>query len=193
MITSFIGENSKGITNALILRHNRLCPTGSVTSFAGSNAPNGWLMCQGQDVNISVYSKLYDTIGTTYGVADLAGDFRLPDLRSRIPVGAGDGGDGLTNRVLGATGGAETHTLTSDEMPSHSHGVNDPGHIHTTSIQDGDQSVNTLTTQDAAASENEITVNTSLATTGITINSTGDGLPHNNMQPFIVLNYIIKY
>jgi microcystin-dependent protein len=194
MITSFIGQNSVPITRTLVLRHNRLCPPGAVSTFAGTLAPDGWLMCNGQEVLISSYNKLYETIGNTYGVASTEEYFKLPDMRSKFPLGSGDGGENLTNRVLASTGGAETHTLTSNEIPSHTHTINDSGHSHTYTIQNGTQNIAAAEGGTTTAAEETTTSATSTTnTTGITINSTGGGQAHNNMPPFIVLNYIIKY
>lgn len=195
MITSFIGQNSVPITRTFILRHNRLCPAGAVSPFAGAEAPDGWLMCDGSEVSIETYNKLYNTIGATYGAAT-AGYFKLPDMRSKFPLAAGDGpGSSLSNRVLGQTGGEENHTLIAAEMPSHSHGVTDPGHTHTYSdvYRSGDQSV--LIGTSTAADQDVTTDNrtTGSSTTGISIQNTGGGQAHNTMPPFLVLNYIIKY
>lgn len=179
MITSFIGQNSMPITRALELRHNRLCPEGAVSPFAGSVAPDGWLMCDGQEVLITTYNKLYTRIGATYGAAS-DGYFKLPDLRSKFPLGAGDGvGVDLSNRVLAATGGEENHTLTVDEMPAHTHSY---------IAQSGTQNIN----QYAAVVDGSVSA-ADEPTAGTTSGSTGGGLPHNNMPPFIVLNYIIKH
>jgi len=116
--------------------------------------------------------------------------FALPDLRGRTPIGIGTG-TGLTARTLGAAGGAETHTLTPAQMPSHAHGVNDPGHAHAVGTADdnnfgnGTTIVNNNRPVDANAS-------TYAAGTGISIQAAGSGAAHNNMQPFIALNFIIK-
>ncbi len=98
--------------------------------------------------------------------------FHILDIRGRIPVGAGTGG-GLSARSLASTGGEETHTLTIDEIPSHSHIIPSFNDL---------QAAQSLTTEPA--------VNTNGTTNS---GSTGGGQAHNNMQPFIVLNYIIKY
>jgi microcystin-dependent protein len=131
---------------------------------------------------INYFITLYD--GST-------GTFNLPDMRSRFPLGLGQG-DELTNRVISNTGGAETHTLTPQEMPSHNHGVFDPGHTHSYSNNTNDQAVGT-TIFETAADETNTSATTGSSTTGITINNAGGGQAHNNMPPYIVLNYIIKY
>jgi len=98
-------------------------PTGSVQMFAGSTAPVNWLMCDGSAVSRTTYAALFALIGTTYGVGNGSTTFNLPDMRSRMPVGVGQG-SGFTNRTLGATGGAESVTLTDAQsgLVGHTHG-----------------------------------------------------------------------
>lgn len=169
-----------------------------------------WLKCDGRSVSRVRYAALFDLIGTTYGSDDTE-TFKLPDCRGRV-VGCIGQGAGLTNRVAGSKIGTETHTLTVQEMPTHNHGITDPGHAH--NITDpghthtyvnnvGDQSVHTMTTQDTAADQIDynqttgssitgVTVNT--ATTGITTNNNGGSQPHNNMQPTIFIgNVFVAY
>lgn len=103
-------------------------PSGTVLPYAGSSAPSGWLLCDGSAVSRTTYARLFAVIGTTFGAGDGSTTFNLPDTRGRSVLGAGSG-TGLTSRALGATGGAETHTLTEDEMPSHTH--TQDAHTHT--------------------------------------------------------------
>jgi len=176
MLNNF--NNSKFISNTLVFRRNRLCPAGTVESFAGLVAPSGWLLCDGSIISRTQYPVLFEAIGTTHGAGDGVTTFRLPDMRSRVSVAAGPG-VGLSNRGVGEVGGAETHTLSIAEMPAHTHPYVD---TYRTGNQNNDNAFNTET------SANETTTNEN-KTTG----STGGGLPHNNMQPFIVLNHIIKF
>lgn len=149
-------------------------PTGSVFPFAGSSAPSGFLFCNGAIVNRTTYATLFASIGTTYGGGDGSTTFALPDLRGRTVIGSGTG-SGLTSRTHGATGGAETHTLSIGEIPSHNHGL--PTRYPFT----------------AGGSSPMYPYADSYAryTTAYT-DTTGSGLSHNNMQPWISLNYIIK-
>lgn len=162
----------------ITLNNNPYLPIGIVLPFATTVAPQGWLICNGQEVSKVTYVSLWNVIGTTFGVADDDTKFKLPDLRGRVIVGNG-AGINLTPKTLGQTGGAETHTLTIDEIPSHTHntantvqktGNNTPGTIDSTANEI--DNVNTVTTTSSA---------------------TGGGQAHNIMQPFTVLNYIIKY
>ena len=95
-------------------------PCGIIQMFAGSTAPNGWLVCDGSTVSRSAYSDLFKIIGTTYGAGNSNNTFTLPDMRGRTPIGVGTG-SGLTTRTLGGTVGTETETLTSSQIPAHSH------------------------------------------------------------------------
>jgi microcystin-dependent protein len=171
-------NNSKALCNALMLREIRLCPTGSVQSFAGSEAPFGWLLCNGSTILRSTYPSLFSVIGTIYGAGNGVTTFTLPDMRGRISVAAG-AGPGLTNRELGAIGGEENHTLTIAEMPSHTHDYVD---TYRNGNQGTDNAFNTQTAADDG-----------VVNQGKTTAATGGGVAHNVMQPFVVLNHIIKY
>ena len=191
MMFANIGHNTPGIINTLTLRHNRLVPAGAIQSYAGNSAPSGWILCQGQELLIVDYKLLYNVIGTLYGVGS-SGYFVLPDMRSRFPLGLGQG-TSLSNRVISTTGGEETHVLTTGEMPSHSHGIADPGHTHGYVNNTNNQTVVNVLGTESAADNEDLPQTTGSSTTGITINSSGGGGAHNNMPPFIVINYIIKY
>lgn len=167
---------------------------GFIIQYASSTPPDGWLLCDGSAVSRTMYSALFSVIGTTHGSGDGSTTFNLPDLRGRVAVGAGQG-SGLTNRIIGNRGGTETHTLTTSEMPSHNHSINDPGHRH--DINGGG---NVLRWQPGYADRTApggndfrgINLDIYANTTGISINSAGGGQPHNNMPPYTVVNFIIK-
>jgi len=151
-------------------------PVGSVQMFAGSSAPEGWVLCDGTTLDSVAnpkYAALFTVISTTYGGTGAA-SFKVPDTRGRVPVGAGTG-TGLTARSLAGTGGAETHTLTISEMPSHTHTIKTPS--SQSSSMGGD-----------VAADDDTNLWPYRTTT-----ATGGNQPHNNMQPFLVFNYIIKY
>jgi len=151
---------------------------GIVVPYAGTTAPTGWLLCYGQVVAQADYAALYAILGTTYG-SDAGGNFTLPDLRGRVVAGQDDMGGSSANRltdqsggvdgdVLGDTGGAETHTLSIGELAAHQHS--------------GGMAAGTNSTDGAGATGG------ASANTG----STGSGTAHNNVQPTLILNYIIK-
>ena len=152
-----------------------LVPPGTVVAYAGSTPPSGWLQCDGLAVSRSEYAELFAAIGTTWGAGNGSTTFNLPDFRGRGPIGAGQG-SGLTNRVLGQRSGAETHTLTIAEIPSHSHSVHGTDHN------------NTPRHTDYSSGEYGNYINNHTNT-----GSTGSNQPHNNMPPFAVVNFIIKH
>ncbi len=183
-----------------------------------TEAELGWLPCKGQTLNSRnnpEYKQLARVLGTTYGpvkkthedpakkTKEDPDDFKLPDLCGRGPIGAGASlardkvlsGPTLRVRTLGERGGEEDHTLAVNELPSHDHKVNDPGHVHLlhwgANIAPGTSSYE-RSTQDGQNPESE-TPHTRSATTGITITNTGGNAPHNNMQPFLALYYVIKF
>lgn len=155
-------------------------PAGVVSPYAGLTEPTGWLFCFGQAISRTTFADLFAVISTTYGVGDGSTTFNLPDLRGRVVAGQDDmggtsanrltGGGGVDGDTLGGTGGAETHTLTTGEMPAHS---------HSTPLSQANNSAGS----EAAAGAN--------ATDTIT-GPAGGSAAHNNVQPTIILNYIIK-
>lgn len=153
---------------------------------------HGWLKCDGRALSRTLYSKLWDAIGTTFGSGDGSTTFNLPDCRGRVLGGVGQGA-GLTNRVIGSSVGTETHTLTVGEIPSHSHGVTDPGHTHTYVNNANNQNTDNAFASETAADDNDLSQTTGSSTTGITINNTGGGGAHNNMQPTIFASNIFIF
>lgn len=156
-------------------------PAGVINQFAGSSAPEGWLLCSGQNVSRSTYSALFSVIGTTYGSGDGSTTFGLPDLRGRVAVGLDNMGGTDAGRLsvantLGGSGGAQTHTLTIAEMPSHAH----------------EQYVTANVGNDAVRRDYE-SDGGSLKYPQTTTSATGGSQAHNNMQPYMLLNFIIKY
>lgn len=145
-------------------------PIGSIITYAGNTSPNNWLICDGSAISRNTYNDLFSVIGTTFGSGDGSTTFNLPNLQGKVVVGK-DGND-TDFDTLGKAGGEKEHTLTIDEMPAHSHtGV--PKYYRASSVE-------------YATEQNAQT-----GTQGTTSN-TGGGQPHNILQPYIVLNYIIK-
>lgn len=152
-------------------------PAGSIMPFAGSSAPSGWLLCSGQAVSRSTYAALFAVISTTYGAGDGSTTFNLPDLRGRFPLGKDNMGGSSANNVtatqadnLGQSAGAETHTLTISEMPAHDHAIKG-----STNTAGGATSMWAGNTAGASAAQMQ-----------------GGGAAHNNMPPYLTLNYLVK-
>ena len=138
-----------------------------------------WLLCDESEISRTTYSDLFAILGTAFGVGDGSTTFNLPNPEGRIPMIAGQGttaeGDETgTDRVLGATGGYETHTLITSEMPAHTHSEQ-----HT--VRNGSGSLGNLQ------------VGADLANVTITTGSTGGDEAHNNMPPFITLGNLFIY
>lgn len=177
-----------------------LMPTGSVVQYAGLTAPSGWLICDGSLVSRSAYSSLFAAVGTTFGVGDGATTFNLPDMRGRVTVGAG-AGSGLTVRAVGNANGQEAIT----NVPAHTHtgsATSAGDHTHTmTSVNDDFNCTGTYPNYNYVSFPNYDSAGTktwtnSINTAGahthtLSINSTGSASV-NVMNPFLVLNYIIK-
>ena len=165
-----------------------LVPAGTIVQSASINVPDGWLNCDGTLLNKIAYAELFFAIGNVYGGAPSDLSFNLPDMRGRVGIGAGQGAD-LSLRTMGEKSGTETHTLTTAEMPVHNHGVTDPGHSHSIPIRS--EGFADIGPDDDVSQGSGY--NTGSSTTGITINNAGSGNAHNNMQPFIVIRFLIKY
>ena len=153
-------------------------PAGVVDMFAGSTAPSGYLLCDGSAVSRSTYSKLFTAIGTTYGSGDGSTTFNLPNLKGKVAVGLNSADTSFD--TLGETGGEKTHTLTVAEMPSHTHNIRYAGGAKGISLNGGGNWYG-LSWNSTGASTDELQPL-----------NTGGGGSHNNLQPYIVLNYIIK-
>jgi microcystin-dependent protein len=160
---------------------------GEIRLFTGNFAPFGWAFCNGQMLSISQNTALFAVIGTIYG-GDGKTNFALPDLQGRIPMQFGQG-PGLSNRDLGASFGAETATLTANQMPAHSHSATIKGANTGTTNQPQDNLFgkilrsNMYSTPDAALSN--------MAEGSIPLQNAGGSLAHNNMQPYLTMNFII--
>ena len=143
---------------------------------------------------ILMWSGPVDQIPGGWALCD--GNNNTPDLRGRFVLGNGQG-TGLTNRRIHNTGGVEKYQLTLNEMPSHSHDINDPGHYHNWSASrqeagtDDKNNTSELSKGDTGAGDT-IRKDTNTVTTNITIKSQGGNQAHENMPPFYVLAYIIK-
>lgn len=152
------------------------CPIGTIIPYSASTIPDGYLECDGSAVSRTIYADLFAVIGTTYGTGDGSTTFNLPNLKGKVAVGQNTGDASFD--VLGETGGEKTHKLTVSEMPKHTHRISSqrgtPGNSSWDYGQPG----------------------TGWNATAWNPNPTepiGGNGAHNNLQPYIVVKYIIKF
>jgi microcystin-dependent protein len=150
---------------------------GEIRLFAGNFAPQGWAMCDGSVLPISQYEPLYNLIGTTYG-GDGQSTFALPDLRGRLPVHQGNG------YVMGQQFGVEEVTLTTQQIPSHSHAAAAVGTASSPSPANAIWAT--------APVSQYSTVAPTTALNAQVISATGGSQPHDNLQPYVGLVFIIS-
>jgi microcystin-dependent protein len=157
---------------------------GEIRLFGGTFAPVGWLMCDGSPQSISNNDALFSLLGTTFG-GDGVETFGLPDLRGRVPIHQGSTRDGTY--VIGQSGGAEVVALTGANLPPHSHQLT----VSTLPGTSADPTGNVLAVADAAC-KIYVEGKGNIAFNGLQVlPSENPGTPHNNMQPYIAMNYII--
>ncbi|MEB3310777.1 MAG: hypothetical protein VKJ02_11140 [Snowella sp.] len=163
---------NSGVLDVARIPISAIIITGMIVMWSGDETriPSGWALCDGQGGR--------------------------PDLRGRFILGSGQG-SGLTNRTRGGTGGVERHTLTVAEMPTHNHGITDPGHAHTWTASrqlqgTDDRNYTSELSKGDAGSGDDMSKNTNSVTTGISIQNNGSSQSHENMPPFYVLAFIIK-
>ena len=173
---------------------------GEIRIFAGDFAPAGWAFCKGQLLNISEYETLFNLIGTTYG-GDGTETFALPDLQGRTPIHPGTGPSGY-NYQLAEMGGTETVTITATNLPVHQHYITgalsipalgeNPGKLTTANypaITSGQQVYSTTRGADTLA---PLVVESKAAGEMMQVQPVGGSQAHDNMQPYMVLNFIIS-
>ena len=159
---------------------------GEIRLFAGNFAPAGWAFCDGQLMPISENDALFTLIGTTYG-GDGQETFAMPNLQSRIPIHQGTG-PGLTGKIIGEMAGTEAETLTIQQIPTHNHAFlasTDPGSIVT-------PGGNMLATSNAVTVFRPLASNPATAMNAQSITPVGGSQPHDNLHPFLAINYIIS-
>jgi microcystin-dependent protein len=148
---------------------------GDIKMVAFNFAPKGWAFCNGQLLPISQNTALFSILGTTYG-GDGKSTFALPNLQGRAPIHAGNG-NGLTYRDLGEIGGSETVTLDIAQIPPHNHSV---------SVNNANASTSTPSTSSSIAAPVDLNGDNANAFT-----VSGSGQAHNNLAPYLTMNYII--
>jgi microcystin-dependent protein len=195
LVYGAVGGGSEGAT----------LPAGSIVAYAAAAAPSGWLLCDGSAVSRATYAALFGAIGKAYGAGDGGTTFNLPNLKGRAPVGR-DAGQSEFD-ALGESGGAKSVTLTAAQSgsPAHSHGVGSlatasaGSHSHTfgvktntpagggsNTLQDADTGSLTFTTAATGAHTHGLS--------GSTANSAAAGAAqaHDNLPPYLTLNFLIK-
>lgn len=156
---------------------------GEIRMFAGSFAPRGWALCDGQLLAISQNDALFSLFGTIYG-GDGRSTFGLPDLRGRVPIHAGSG-PGLSPRTIGAKAGAESVTVAVNELASHSHPL-----TASTNLADEAAPVGNVLAQPSAA-DLYFPADPAVAMASTSIANSGGNQSHTNLMPFLCVNFIV--
>jgi len=194
--------NVQDAINQLQALVSAVIPPGSIFPYAAPTAPEGFLLCYGQEVSRITYSNLFAAIDITYGSGDGSTTFNVPDLRGRALIGldnmGGTSADNVTNDegdVLGGTGGEENHTITTDETPSHHHTLysNNGEHSTTNGYRDG---LGAIGGDNGVGSDYPVGTSSyyNANSNGVQyVASSGGGSSHNNMQPWMAVNYIMRY
>ena len=188
-------------------------PTGMIAMFGGTTAPTGFLLCNGSVQLIATFPGLFSVIGTSFNPSAASGTFNVPDYRGRSPIGSGSG-TGLTTRVIGGNIGVENQSLSIANLAAHNHAATSSStstsswtentHTHQ-QIYPNASSVglaggispetvfaagsSSVTTSASGSGLTSIHTNTSTTTS---VNNAGSGTAHNNIQPSLVCNFIIK-
>jgi microcystin-dependent protein len=164
---------------------------GQITVFPYNFPPRGWADCAGQLLPISQYAALFSLLGTQYG-GNGTTNFALPDLQGRVPVGQGQLTGG-SDYVMGETGGAETVSVTTASLPLHSHSLNATS-VHGLNNEPASQLLATPFSGTPHLNNKGLIYNSAAADTALaptSIGPSGGSLPHNNIQPSLVLRYCI--
>lgn len=156
---------------------------GEIRMFAGNFAPQGWAFCNGQLLAVSQNDALFSLLGTIYG-GDGRSTFGLPDLRGRLPIHMGNG-PGLSPRNIGSKGGSETVTLTTAQLPSHTHQLRASGDVAGSANAQGNLLAKSTNVDLYSGDAPDAT----LAPTAI--RNTGSSQSHTNMMPYQCISFII--
>ena len=162
---------------------------GEVRLFAGNFAPRGWAFCNGQLLPIAQNTALFSLIGTTFG-GDGRSTTALPNLQGRAPMHPGRG-PGLTSRRLGQRGGVEMVSLTEAQLPNHTHVMQAVARSQITVGNSLDPQNNLLASPQTGNQYTASTGSNVVAMASNALLDVGGSQPHNNMQPFLAINFII--
>lgn len=205
MLEAKVGVDSSAVTTSLDYKMRINNPTGEITIWATNTAPTGWLICDGTAISRSTYSTLFGVLSTTYGAGNGSTTFNLPNLLGKVPVGRNASDTSFD--TIGETGGSKTSALTSGNLPAHSHSgttSNAGSHSHTSAQSDivrqfgggdakltansnyGPYNTGSITTDTQGAHDHTVTVSGGG-------NGTATGDAFSVLQPYIALNYIIRF
>ena len=214
-LITLTNENSNFVVN-----YQYISPTGTIICFAGQSVPIGWFLCDGSEISKSEYPNLFSVIGNAYGTPVNSSNFVLPNLQQRMPLGKSNsnnlGDNGGNSNITLSTNQlpSHNHTGTTDSSGLHNHTATDSGHNHsyndayfaenkgggqniygTSSSTDYDNDyIYRTPTPTTSTGYANITVSSNGAHTHtFTTNTTGSGSSINIMNPYLVLNYLIKY
>lgn len=171
--------NDNGIWKDLTVKVSDTLPIGTVIPFAGNTVPSDWMVCDGSTLSRTEYALLFAAIGTSFGEGDGETTFNIPDLRGKAPVGLDL--EDTDFDTIGETGGEKEHTLTINELPSHSH-----RQLYASNPTSGSWG------RDISGVNYHVISSPVNFYNGIFSGETGENQAHNIMQPYVVVNYIIK-
>ena len=202
------------------INYNFVNPTGTIICFAGQVVPQGWFLCNGSEISKSEYPKLFSVIGNTYGIPVNSSNFILPNLQQRMPLGKSNinnlGDNGGNSNITLSTNQipSHNHTGTTNSAGSHTHTASDSGHNHSYNdayfAENRGNEQNVFGTASSTDNDNDYIYRTPTPTTStgfasitvanngehthaFTTDSVGSNLSINIMNPYLVLNYLIKY
>jgi microcystin-dependent protein len=172
----------KNLSGTMYVNRFNLLPPGMIMASVLSNEPVGWLICDGRSINRTTYKDLYDAIGTIFGIGNGSTTFNIPDYRGAFLRGAGTNPNNSSNT-------STLNTSQSDGIKNHTHPITDPGHTHT---YDKSGSERATGNDNFRGADIYTSTNTSISTTGISINNNTGGI--NETRPYNwSINYLIKY
>ncbi len=174
-------DSNKSVKGSVSSFSSLIIPVGTILDFGGNSAPTGYLVCDGSAISRTTYANLFASIGTLWGSGDGSTTFNLPNLTRRATVGSGGSSSTVLGNTVGSTGGSETHTLSTSEMPSHTHG---PDTTIASSFH-GDYVSGGLNGGRPTGAGTQLRM--------LTTGATGGGKAHNNLQPSAVVTKIIKF